>query len=253
MEKFSLKWNHFETNVSKSFRNLRKQENFFDVTLVSDDEQFVSAHKLVLSASSDFFKNILVQSNHSNPLIYIPGIQSKDLHSLMDYIYDGEVQLYQDNLDNFLEIAQKLKIEGLINEFQNFKHEDIFLNPDEHYDSHVDEHLDENQFDYEESSVISRKKPNNHKLGNYKKSVAVNQDYSTEELAQVVNDLITKDGHMWICNTCGKTSKWNKQMKQHVELHIEGLSIPCPQCDSTFRCRNSLSKHKQLKHQSQSG
>ena len=68
MEKFSLKWNDFEANASKSFRNLRKEEHFYDVTLVSDDQQFVSAHKLILSASSEFFKNILKLSSHSNPL-----------------------------------------------------------------------------------------------------------------------------------------------------------------------------------------
>ena len=39
MDKFCLKWNDFETNVSKSFNILRKEEEFFDVTLVSDDEQ----------------------------------------------------------------------------------------------------------------------------------------------------------------------------------------------------------------------
>ena len=59
MEKFSLKWTDFEANASKAFRKLRREEDFFDVTLVSDDEHHISAHKLVLSSSSDFFKNIL--------------------------------------------------------------------------------------------------------------------------------------------------------------------------------------------------
>ena len=113
MEKFSLKWNDFEANASKSFRKLRMEENFFDVTLVSDDEQIVSAHKLVLSASSQFFKNLLKKSTHSNPLVYLPGVKSADLNFIIDYIYYGEVQLEQDNLDNFLNVAQKLKLEGL--------------------------------------------------------------------------------------------------------------------------------------------
>ena len=76
MDKFSLQWNDFQTNVSKSFNVLRKEEEFFDVTLVSDDEQHIQAHKLILSASSDFFKNILTKSNHSNPLIFLPGMTS---------------------------------------------------------------------------------------------------------------------------------------------------------------------------------
>merc|ERR1712126_242738 len=224
MEKFSLKWNDFEINASRSFRNLRKQENFFDVTLVSDDEQFVSAHKLVLSASSNFFKNILVKATHSNPLIYVPGIESKELHFIMDYIYDGEVQLYQDDLDKFLEIANKLKIEGLINESQDLKQEDEakIESPDNLNNKNmVIRNVAVNNYENEQRRIFDRKK------SNYEISVAVNQNYSAEELAQVVNDLIIKDGDMWICKTCGKTTKWNTQMKQHVELHIEGLSIPC--------------------------
>ena len=45
-EKFCLKWNDFQSNVAKSFSKLRNEDDFFDVTLVSDDKQQVSAHKL---------------------------------------------------------------------------------------------------------------------------------------------------------------------------------------------------------------
>ena len=103
----------FQINVSKAFSKLRHEEELFDVTLVSDDEVHISSHKLVLSACSDFFKNILRQSSHANPLIFLSGIKSKELNFVMDYIYNGEVQLYQNNLDSFLDIAQKLKIDGL--------------------------------------------------------------------------------------------------------------------------------------------
>ena len=50
-EKFSLKWNDFQSNVSRTFGQLRSEEEFFDVSLVSDDQKIMSAHKLVLSAS----------------------------------------------------------------------------------------------------------------------------------------------------------------------------------------------------------
>ena len=49
-EKFSLKWNDFQSNVSRTFSLLRSEEEFFDVSLVSDDQKMMSAHKLVLSA-----------------------------------------------------------------------------------------------------------------------------------------------------------------------------------------------------------
>ena len=58
-EKFCLEWNDFQSTVSGSFGTLRREKDFFDVTLVSDDGFHVSSHKVVLSASSEFFKNIL--------------------------------------------------------------------------------------------------------------------------------------------------------------------------------------------------
>ena len=59
MEKFCLKWNDFQVNASKSFGLLKQDQDFFDVTLISDDDKSVAAHKVVLAASSDVFKHIL--------------------------------------------------------------------------------------------------------------------------------------------------------------------------------------------------
>ena len=114
MEKFCLKWNDFQTNVSKSFSSLRKDQDFFDVSLISDDEKTVPAHKVVLAASSEFFKNILRTADHSKPMIYLSGINQRELTHIMEYIYEGELNIYQNELDAFLDVAQKLKIQGLV-------------------------------------------------------------------------------------------------------------------------------------------
>ena len=94
MEKFCLKWNDFQANVTNSFRKLKDEQDFFDVTLVTEDDQFVSAHKVVLSASSEFFKNILRKADHSKPMIYLNGVDSKELSQVIDYIYEGETSIF---------------------------------------------------------------------------------------------------------------------------------------------------------------
>ena len=114
-EKFSLKWNDFQTNVSRTFSQLRYEEEFFDVSLVSDDQKMMSAHKLVLSASSPYFKHILTTNKHSHPLLCLDGVSSAELQCVLDYIYQGEVQIYQEQLDRFLVVAQRLQLEGLTN------------------------------------------------------------------------------------------------------------------------------------------
>ena len=109
-EKFCLKWNDFHSNVSKSFGMFRNEDYLHDVTLVSDDHHQVSAHKLVLSACSEYFKDIFKNNKNPNahPLLCLSGISSDDLKNIMDYIYNGEVQIFQEDLDRFLSITQRL-------------------------------------------------------------------------------------------------------------------------------------------------
>merc|ERR1712126_155101 len=112
-EKFSLKWNDFHQTVSNSFGLLRQEKDFFDVSLITDDEVHLYGHKLVLSACSEFFKSILKKTTNPLPLIYLSGINSRNLQFIIDYIYHGEVEIYQEQLDDFLDVAQKLKVAGL--------------------------------------------------------------------------------------------------------------------------------------------
>ena len=67
MDKFSLKWNDFNSNVQKSFRNLRTEDDFFDITLVGDVYKHVTAHKVVLSSCSEYFKGVFSNNKkHTN-------------------------------------------------------------------------------------------------------------------------------------------------------------------------------------------
>ena len=110
MEKFSLKWNDFQTTVSNSFRLLKQEKDFFDVTLVTDDQKQIQSHKVVLSACSSFFKPILQNNIHSHPLIYLSGINSINLQFIIDYVYEGEVHIFQEQLDSFLERLRNYKL-----------------------------------------------------------------------------------------------------------------------------------------------
>ena len=111
-EKFCLRWNDFETNISTAFRDLREDKDFFDVTLVCDQEQ-IQAHKVILSACSPFFRKILHQNTHPHPLIYLRGVQFMDIQSVLNFMYHGEVNVAQEELNTFLSVAEDLKVKGL--------------------------------------------------------------------------------------------------------------------------------------------
>merc|ERR1712189_91905 len=109
MEKFDLKWNDFQTTISQYFKQLRDEKDFFDVTLVSEDNKLFQTHKIVLTACSSLFKPILKANVHANPLIYLSGIDSTNLQFILNYIYEGEVQLYQKQLNSkFVVNCQKI-------------------------------------------------------------------------------------------------------------------------------------------------
>ena len=222
MEKFCLKWNDFQTTVSHSFSLLREEEELFDVILVSDDEVQVSAHKLVLSASSRFFKSILHKKSHSQPLIYLSGIHSTNLAFVLDYIYQGEVQIFQEQLDSFLEIAQKLKVSGLISaENDEGKREET---------TNIQEYPQE---DITEETCVETYNP-------IKTKVRYTVDQTQSDIKSKINELITKHGGQFSCKACGKIGKDDRNMRRHVETHIDGISYECNICAKTFRSKNSL-------------
>jgi len=112
MEKFCLRWNDFESNISSAFRELREDKDFFDVTLACDDDQ-LQAHKVILSACSPFFRCILRRNKHEHPLLYLKGVKYSDLTAVLNFMYHGEVNVAQEELNSFLAVAEDLKVKGL--------------------------------------------------------------------------------------------------------------------------------------------
>jgi hypothetical protein len=133
-EKFCLRWNDFQENISVAFRDLRNDSDFFDVTLACSDESSVNnsagseasrppthktvrAHKVILSSCSIFFKDLLrsmtVAGSNVQPLIFLRGIRFEDLQSILDFMYFGEVNIEQEKLNTFLAVAEELRVKGL--------------------------------------------------------------------------------------------------------------------------------------------
>ena len=111
-DKFCLKWNDFESSVSSAFRELRNDKDFFDVTLVCGGNQ-LEAHKVILSACSPFFHGVLKRNPHTHPLIYLKGIKYENVLAVLNFMYHGEVNIAQEDLNSFLAVAEDLKVKGL--------------------------------------------------------------------------------------------------------------------------------------------
>merc|ERR1712126_282314 len=242
-ENFCLKWNDFHSNISKSFNQLRYEDDFYDVTLVSDDQNQISAHKVVLSASSEYFKNILRKNKHPNPLLYLEGINSNEIKNMLDYLYNGEVNIVQDNLERFLKIAERFQLEGLL-----MSNEGEFVSDDNPDDKNKVIFNDINEFTPDQVSndskrrkiVIAQTKP---------KIVIMSEEFSNvAELDAKILEHIVPYGTRWKCNICDKILKFKAHAKEHVEIHFDGLTFQCSECDAILRSRTALRQHNSKHH-----
>ena len=240
-EKFCLKWNDFHTNVSNSFGLLRNEDYLQDVTLVTEDNEQVAAHKLVLSACSDYFKNIFKRNKNSNLLLCLEGVNSADLNNVLDYIYNGEVKIYQENIDRFLEVAQRFKLEGLLGNNEEESSDDLGKPNLKNADGGL---MAEHDYPLQEQKI---RQP---KISNERTFVRNNMDH-TEADQQILEQMEKSSDGTYSCKICGKGSvKLRGHMRNHIETHLEGLSFDCQHCGKVFRSRNSLSKHIHYQHKS---
>ncbi|XP_076391675.1 uncharacterized protein LOC143265145 isoform X3 [Megachile rotundata] len=107
-----LKWNSFLNNIATSFESLWEEEGLVDVTLASDG-QCLTAHKVILSASSPFFKKVFQTNPCQHPVIILQDVHFSELEALLIFIYKGEVNIEQKNLPALLKAAETLQIRGL--------------------------------------------------------------------------------------------------------------------------------------------
>ena len=103
MTKFSLGFDYFSQNI-KDY--LKQEQDFLNVTLACDVDQLIKAHKVILSAGSLFFRNILSNSKHPEPFIFLTGVRMNILKNIIELIYTGETIIAEDEIGNCTEAAR---------------------------------------------------------------------------------------------------------------------------------------------------
>jgi len=113
-EAFCLKWNDFQGSISSSLGALRTTSDLLDVTVQCGVES-LQCHRLVLSACSDWFKAVFraLPAVTQHPVIVLWEATARDMALLLDFMYNGEVNVKQENLNSFLALAEKLSVRGL--------------------------------------------------------------------------------------------------------------------------------------------
>ena len=252
-EKFCLKWNDFQHNIVSSYNDLRKDSDFADVTLVCDEDQQIEAHRIILTASSEFFRTVLKRNKSSHPIIYMRGIKAKDLVALVDFIYLGEASIFQDDLDVFLALAEDLQLKGLtgLSNIPDVNSEFILTKPQikKKKSKYVQKQENTPVLPYVSSSFDSafdEYKTNTPLVSVDVGNIIVSPDESMEEHEAKLESLMERhtDGdNMWKCTFCGQKRNKRSDMVRHIETHMDGLSYPCNQCGKISRSKKIPNTH----------
>ena len=96
-ENFTYVWSSYDKHLKETLQEMHKMSKYYDVMLVCDDLVNISSHKAILSSYSKMFRDIFDFGNiDSNVVLFLHGVQSDMLKSIMQYIYVGEIQLKND-------------------------------------------------------------------------------------------------------------------------------------------------------------
>ncbi|XP_021920202.1 broad-complex core protein isoforms 1/2/3/4/5-like isoform X31 [Zootermopsis nevadensis] len=111
-QQFSLRWNNYLRHITCAFDSLRSDEDLVDVTLSCEGKR-IRAHKMLLSACSSYFRDLFKENPCQHPVIIFRNVKFEDLAALVDFMYQGEVNVVQDQLSSFLTTAELLAVQGL--------------------------------------------------------------------------------------------------------------------------------------------
>ena len=175
-------------------------------------------------------------------------MKSEDLAAIIDFLYCGEANVFQDNLDSFLAIAEELQLKGLMGKTHN-------------EEAGVERSPKLRKIPKDESPEPSQvQNVNQMPVTDYDTSVgtmALTSNFSgdLQELDNKINSMMVKTSNrsvrrnaLYKCALCGKEAE-HTNLKNHIEAnHLEGISVPCNLCEKTFRSRNALAKHNHKNH-----
>ena len=154
-DKFNLIWHSFKSHQRDLLKNLIGTQEFADVTLVSEDQHQYNVHKLILSAYSTVFKNIL-NSNPVSTSIYLMGVHHDELESILKFIYLGEATCNQKRVNELLNLAMNLDIKGINKNVIDGKYKE--LNYTAQVEEDNTEEIDDRQRNKESITIQSSRK-----------------------------------------------------------------------------------------------
>ena len=131
-----LNWDSSQHQIVGNLKQIWEDQNFTDVTLAFDDDVQIKTNKTMLAAVSPVLRGALKSVSGLNACIFLYGLESSLIKSLLDFVCFEEISIQKENLDKFINTATKLKINGFMEPPESNQKHEIIKNTD-----HQTEHL----------------------------------------------------------------------------------------------------------------
>ena len=172
--------------------------------------------------------------------MYLKGIQRFELEKVIDFLYNGETNVAQEELNNFLETAQELQVKGLQNNSDDAEVESKFQNNSDDLTNCVTPESEIEHKDITNNTLDSIEELTEVSVVETKEEPSMNTNM---ELDLQIEQIVERNEGLWNCKVCGKTSKKKTHIKQHAETHIAGRVNNCHICNKPSSTRASLNFH----------
>ena len=247
-ESYNLNWAEFNSYTSKTFKDLLSDQNFSDVTLVCDDAETIQAHKVILSACSPFFSRILTKNQHNHPLVYLSDVNLNDLKAIVNFMYLGQTNVEQENLQRFLKIATKFQVRGLTDNNRNEEQMSSTAVPTRVNKSASAKNLNKLRHSLLKKSELLDESLNTEShvdISNMNENMKIETD--AENPTPMFDD---QDEFVNVDNIDTSQFAIENMMSLTPTVSVDGdKTYPCDQCDykATYAC--NLTSHKRTVHQ----
>jgi len=248
---FCLRFPDFEESVVHSWRELRKEDCFCDATLACEENRQILVHKVIVSACSPVLGSLLRKNPHQHPLLYLRGVNYAELQNILDFMYQGEVNVPQKRLNEFLAIAVDLKIKGLSGDLSQNNHQALVDSKPQSPSKEDDPPLKRKKIDYDTAldnslDLCGVKQEVDEELeGANDEFVGSLEDYK-QLLGLTNNPFNLLQSHS--CDQCDFTASTRRTVKRHIQAEHEGLMFYCDQCDHKANRKDRLKAHVEAKH-----
>ena len=231
IEKIDFKWYSHTDHLRNMMTDMLTSATLTDVTLVSDDQMLMKAHRVVLGACSPIFKTIIENINNSEPVIFLRGIQHEELQSVLEFMYLGETTVDKNKMEEFLKVSKSLEITELMSGLNMNLNESVTIKKEEN--------------DVVESSEIIPK---------VKAKITKNENENSFENEPVKTTKTEKfkDGslkNMSECTECKKLFHHVSNRNRHIRTCHQGVrSYICNQCHFKTNQSHNLKRHIETQH-----